>query len=277
MSRSQTDSFLTIASEIPNLPRLAATVSLALLAIAPFASPLVDTDFEPSINSVGNLHNQASTGPNPWTSNFGNVTNTGPTEGLQCAGYSNNMNPGQYHEHSYVDLGAVIIPTGWKLRATVDVYLDPGESMLLTGLAAWSNGHTRELGLGGGRGDGSFYGRDGVNASWSMLGNTSNPPRGGWYNIGLEIEQVSPNTLRTTYLDNGTTFLWNGLQMNTHNDTFGVSNLVSDITLITLNMDGVAHAFNGRYDNFKVEIVPEPTTIALVAAGLIMARARRRR
>jgi hypothetical protein len=242
------------------------TVLFALsISTASFAAPLVDTDFEPPLNVVGNLNGQPSTGPNPWTSLFGVINNGGFFQGTQSAQYGNNMPPSALHDHSYVDLGPVVIPVGQKLRATVDIYMDPSQPSLLTGLAAYANGHSNQLGYFGGRGDGYKLGLDGTNNSTALLGHITNPIDSGWNNVGLEIVQVSPTTLVTTYLFNGVPFLHNGANITTHTDIAGGPNLVSDIALFSMNMDTNTMVGIGYYDNYKVEIVvPEPATALLL-------------
>jgi hypothetical protein len=244
------------------------------VSTASFAAPLVDTDFEPTLNVVGNLNGQPSTGPNPWTSLFGVINNGGFFQGTQSAQYGNNMPPNALHDHSYVDLGPVVIPAGSKLRATVDIYMDPSQPSLLTGLAAYANGHSNQLGYFGGRGDGYKLGLDGTNNSTALLGHITNPIDSGWNNVGLEIEQVSPTTLVTTYLFNGVPFLHNGANITTHTDIAGGPNLVSDIALFSMNMDTNTVVGIGYYDNYKVEIVvPEPATaLLLVMAAALVAR-----
>ena len=233
-----------------------------------FAVPLVDTDFEPPLNTVGNLNGQPSTGPNPWTSLFGVINNGGFFQGTQSAQYGNNMPPNALHDHSYVDLGPVVIPAGSKLRATVDIYMDPSQPFLLTGLAAYANGHSNQLGYFGGRGDGYKLGLDGTNNSTALLGHITNPVDAGWNNIGLEIVQASPTTLVTTYLFNGVPFTHNGISITTHTDIAGGPNLVSDIALFSMNMDTNTAVGIGYYDNYKVEIVvPEPATSLLFVLG----------
>ena len=245
------------------------TVLLALaVTTASFAAPLVDTDFEPPQNVVGNLNGQSSTGPNPWTSLFGVINNAGFFQGSQSAQYGNNMPPNALHDHSYVDLGPVVIPAGSKLRATVDIYMDPSQPLLLTGLAAYANGHSNQLGYFGGRGDGYKLGLDGTNNSTALLGHITNPVDAGWNNVGLEIEQVSATTLVTTYLFNGAPFLHNGANITTHTDIAGGPNIVSDIALFSMNMGTSTQVGIGYYDNYKVEIViPEPATALLLVLG----------
>jgi len=243
------------------------------------AAPLVDTDFEPAANSVGNLNGQYSSGPNPWTSLFGVINNGGFFQDTQSAQYGNYMAPNVLHDHSYVDLGPVVIPAGQKLRATVDVYMDPSQPLLLTGLVAYANGHTNQLGYFGGRGDGYRLGADGTNNTISLLGNIQNPTDAGWRNVGLEIEQVSPTTLVTTYLFEGAPFTHNGMNYTTHIDIAGGPNVLTDIGLFSMGMGSTTEVGIAYYDNFKVEIVPEPTTMVLLAVGLlgVVVKAHRKR
>jgi hypothetical protein len=244
------------------------------VSTASFAAPLVDTDFEPTLNVVGNLNGQPSTGPNPWTSLFGVINNGGFFQGTQSAQYGNNMPPNALHDHSYVDLGPVVIPAGSKLRATVDIYMDPSQPSLLTGLAAYANGHSNQLGYFGGRGDGFRGGLDGANNLSTLVGNIQNPIDSGWNNVGLEIEQVSATTLVTTYLFNGLPFTHNGINITTHIDVAGGPNFVTDIALFSMNMATNTEVGIGYYDNYKVEIVvPEPATaLLLVMAAALVAR-----
>jgi hypothetical protein len=228
----------------------------ALFALAvsttSFAAPLVDTDFEPPLNSVGNLNGQPSTGPNPWTSLFGVINNGGFFLGTQSAQYGNNMPPNALHDHSYVDLGPVVIPPGQKLRATVDIYMDPSQPSLMTGLAAYANGHSNQLGYFGATGGGSKLGLDGTNNSTALLGHITNPVDSGWNNV-------------TTYLFNGAPFMHNGFNITTHTDVAGGPNIVSDIALFSMNMGTSTQVGIGYYDNYKVEIlVPEPATALLL-------------
>ncbi len=232
-----------------------------------FAAPLVDTDFEPLPNFVGNLNGQFSTGPNPWTSTVGVINNGGFFQNTQSAQYGNNMSPNVLHDHSYVDLGPVVIPAGKRLRATVDIYMDPSQPFLLTGLVAYANGHSNQLGYFGGRGDGFKLGLDGTNNSTTLLGHIQNPADGGWNNVGLEIEQVSPTTLVTTYLFNGMIFKHNGAAITTHTDIAGGPNFVTDISLFSMSMGATDTVGIGYYDNYKVEIVPEPATALLFVLG----------
>lgn len=232
-----------------------------------FAAPLVDTDFEPPLNFVGNLNGQASTGPNPWTSLFGVINNGGFFLDTQSAQYGNNMPPNALHDHSYVDLGPVVIPTGAKLRATVDIYMDPSQPLLLTGLAAYANGHSNQLGYFGGRGDGYRLGLDGINNLAVVTGNIANSTHAGWHNIGVEIEQVSPTTLVTQYLFDGVLFTHNGINITTHTDIAGGPNVVSDVALFSMNMGTTTEVGIGYYDNYKVVIVPEPATALLFVLG----------
>jgi hypothetical protein len=243
---------------------------LATSAVS-FAAPLVDTDFEPPLVVVGNLTGQASTGPNPWTSLFGTVTNFGFVLDTQAAHYGNNMPPSALHDHSYVDLGALVIPVGTKLRATVDIYMDPNEPTMLMGLVAYANGHSNQLGYFGGRGDGFKGGADGTNNTINLLGNIHNPVHSGWQNIGLEIEQVSATTLVTTYLFNGELFKHNGFNVTTHTDIAGGPNVVSDVGLFLMNTGANTEVGHGYYDNFWVGIVPEPTTTLLLVLGAAVA------
>jgi hypothetical protein len=241
------------------------------------AAPLVDTDFEPPVNVVGNLNGQASTGPNPWTSLFGVVNNGGFFLDTQSAQYGNNMPPNALHDHSYIDLGPVVIPPGKKLKATVDIYMDPNEPTMLTGLVAYANGHSNQLGYFGGRGDGFKGGLHGADNAAVVLGHIQNPVDSGWNNVGLEIEQVSATTLSTTYLFNGVPFKWDGITLNTHIDTAGNPNLVSDIALFSMNMGPTTEVGHGYYDNLWIAIVPEPSTVmSLVIGGLLIASTRRR-
>jgi hypothetical protein len=242
--------------------------ALAVSTIS-FAAPLVDTDFEPPLNFVGNLNGQFSTGPNPWTSTFGVINNGGFFQGTQSAQYGNNMAPNVVHDHSYVDLGPVVIPTGMKLRATVDIYMDPSQPLLLTGLAAYANGHSNQLGYFGGRGDGFKLGLDGTNNSTALLGHITNPVDAGWNNVGVEIEQASPTTLVTTYLFNGVTFLHNGANITTHTDIAGGPNFVTDISLFSMHMGTNTQVGIGFYDNYRVAIVPEPATSLLFLLGTV--------
>jgi hypothetical protein len=236
-------------------------------ATTALAAPLVDTDFEPSLNVVGNLNGQASTGPNPWTSLFGVINNGGFFQDTQSAQSGNNLPPNALHDHSYVDLGPVVIPAGSKLRATVDVYMDSSEPMMLTGLVAYANGHSNQLGYFGGRGDGYKLGLDGTNNSGSLLGHITNPVDAGWHNVGLEIQQVSATTLVTTYLFDGVLFKHNGFNTTTHTDIAAGPNVVSDIALFSMNMGATTEVGHGYYDNYRVAIVPEPATALLFAFG----------
>jgi len=249
--------------------RASAVLFALVVSTTSFAAPLVDTDFEPLPNVVGNLNGQFSTGPNPWTSTAGVINNGGFFQGTQSAQYGNNMAPNVLHDHSYVDLGPVVIPTGSKLRATVDIYMDPSQPLLWTGLAAYANGHSNQLGYFGGRGDGYRLGLDGTNNSTTLLGNIQNPVDGGWNNVGLEIEQVSATTLVTTYLFNGVPFTHNGFNITTHIDIAGGPNFVTDISLFSMYMGTSTEVGIGFYDNYKVEIVPEPSTFVLAALGVL--------
>ena len=231
------------------------------------AAPLVDADFEPPVTVVGNLNGQASTGPNPWTSLFGVVNNAGFFQDTQSAQYGNNMPPNALHDHSYVDLGPVVIPAGKKLKATVDIYMDPNEPLMLTGLVAYANGHSNQLGYFGGRGDGYKVGLDGTNNTTNLLGYFTNPVDAGWRNIGLEIEQVSPTTLVTTYLFEGQVFKHNGFNTTTHTDIAGGPSFVSDVALFSMNMGSTTEVGHGYYDNYRVAIVPEPATAPCCAVG----------
>ena len=236
-------------------------------ATTALAAPLVNTDFEPPLVNVGNLNGQASTGPNPWTSLFGVVNNAGYFKDTQSAQYGNNMPPNALHDHSYVDLGPVVIPTGKKLKATVDIYMDPSEPLMLTGIVAYANSHTNQLGYFGGRGDGYKLGLHGANNTGTLLGHITNPVDSGWRNIGLEIEQVSPTTLVTTYLFEGGSFTHNGFTTTTHTDIAAGPNVVSDIGLFSMNMDTTTAVGHGYYDNFRVAIVPEPAAALLLVFG----------
>jgi hypothetical protein len=246
------------------------------VATTSFAAPLVDTDFEPPLNVVGNLNGQASTGPNPWTSLFGVINNGGFFLGTQSAQYGNNMPPNALHDHSYVDLGPVVIPPGKKLKATVDIYMDPAEPLMLTGLVAYANGHSNQLGYFGGRGDGFRGGLDGANNLSTLTGNTQNPAHAGWQNVGLEIKQVSPTTLVTTYLFNGVPFTHNGINITTHTDIAAGPNFVSDIALFSMNMGATTEVGHGYYDNYRVAIVPEPGSMTLASLAVFALLWRRR-
>lgn len=244
------------------------TVLLALaVSTNSFAVPLVDTDFEPPLNFVGNLNGQFSTGPNPWTSTAGVINNGGFFLDTQSAQYGNNMAPNVLHDHSYVDLGPVVIPVGMKLRATVDVYMDPAQPSLLMGLAAYANGHSNQLGFFGGSGNGFKGGPHGTNNTATLLGNIHNPMHQGWHNVGLEIEQVSPTTLVTQYLFDGVLFTHNGFTVTTHTDVAGGPNFVTDVSLFSMDMGSNTQVGIGYYDNYRVAIVPEPATTLLFVLG----------
>ena len=108
------------------------------------------------------------------------------------------------------------------------------------------------------------------------FGHITNPVDGGWRNIGLEIEQVSPTTLVTTYLFEGGLFTHNGFTTTTHTDIAAGPNFVSDIALFSMNMGSTTEVGHGYYDNYRVAIVPEPATALLLVAGAAGVCARRR-
>ncbi len=254
------------------------TVLFALAVSATsFAQVLVDTDFEPPTNVVGNLNGQPSTGPAPWTSTAGVINNGGFFLGTQSAQYGNNMAPNVLHDHSYVNLGPVVLLPGRKLRATVDVYMDPAQPNLLMGLAAYANGHTNELGYFGGSGNGFKGGPHGTNNAVTLLGNIHNPMHQGWHNVGLEIEQVSPTTLVTQYLFDGGLFTHNGFTITTHTDIAGGPNFVTDISLFSMNTGPTGEVGIAYYDNYRGAIAPEPGSALLLVLGAATACARLRR
>jgi hypothetical protein len=253
----------------------ACAVLIALAATsASFGQVLVNTDFEPPLNSVGNLNGQPSTGPNPWTSVFGVINNGGFFLETQSAQYGNNMPSNAMHDHSYVDLGPVLLLPGRKLRATVDVYMDPAQPNLLMGLAAYANGHANQLGWFGGQGSGFKGGAHGTNNTATLVGNIHNPVHTGWHNVGLEIEQVSPTTLVTQYLFDGGLFTHNGFTITTHTDIAPIPNFVTDIALFSMNTGGNTEVGIGFYDNYRVAIVPEPGTAVLLVMGAAVMRLR---
>lgn len=243
------------------------------------AAPLVDTGFEPSINALGGLHGQAANGPAPWTSTGATVVNTGPTLGLQSARYSSLLASGAYDHHSRVNLvpsGGIFIPAGWSLKASVDVYNDPNTPEVVTGLSGWANSHTDEHAFFGLSGDGWRLARHGNGPLAPIVGNIANPPDTGWHNIALYVQQTSANTLTTTYsLDGGSPYTHNGFTIATHVGTVGFLNQISDFSLVTYNRGSSSANIMGIYDNFRVELVPEPGSLVVLGLGLALALRRK--
>ncbi len=262
--------------------RLLSLLATCLCAAPSYAIYLVNTDFESSINTLGAVNGQAANGPNPWTSSGAMVVNTGPVLGSQALNYTSTLAPGQFDHHSRVNLtttGGVTIPSGFILKASVDVYSDPNEPAKLAGLSMWSNTHANEHSIFLLEGGFAFAGaRHGTGPIAPILGHVSNPPYSGWHTISLFVTQTSANTLTTTYQLDGNNFTYNGAVYNTHVDTIGLQNQVFDFSLVTLNMGQTSQSVTGIYDNYRVELVPEPATMvaATIGTGCLLGRRRRK-
>lgn len=258
--------------------RCAFGVGFYALSALTFATYIVNTDFE--ANTLGALSGQASTGPNPWLSTGATVVNTGPTLGSQAVNYTSVLAPGAFDHHSRVNLvasGGVTIPSGWILKASVDVFNDFSTPDNFTGLAMWSNSHSVEHSLFGMSGGFAFAGgRHGTGPTAPILGHVANPPYTGWHTISLLVTQTTPNTLTTTYLLDGNPFTYNGAIYNTHVDSVGLSNQAFDFSLVTMNYGSATGAITGIYDNYRVELVPEPASLVAMTAGLAALRRRRK-
>ena len=258
--------------------RLAVAVGLTLVAAPSFAVFLVNTDFE--ANSLGGLNGQASTGPNPWLSSGGTIVNTGPVQGTQAVNYTSVLAAGQFDHHSRVNLassGGVAMQVGWTITASVDVYNEWTTPDNFTGIAMWSNSHSVEHSLFGMSGGFAWtLARHGTGPAAPLLGNASNPPNTGWHTISLVVTQTSVNTLTTTYLLDGNPFTYNGFTYNTHTDTVGLVNQVFDFSLVTMNYGSSTGAITGIYDNYKVEMVPEPASLVALGLGTLGVMRRRR-
>jgi hypothetical protein len=256
-------------------------LATGILAATSHATFIVNTDFESNINTLGAVNGQAANGPNPWTSSGATVVNTGPVLGGQALNYTSTLAPGQFDHHSRVNLatsGGFSFPTGMTLKASVDVYSDPNEPGKLVGLSMWANSHADEHSMFMLEGGFAFAGaRHGTGPLAPILGHVSNPPYSGWQTISLLVTQTSANTLTTTYQLNGNPFTYNGAVYNTHVDTIGTQNLVFDFSLVTWNLGQNAEAVTGIYDNYRVEVVPEPTTMVAATFGILGILGRRRR
>lgn len=241
---------------------------------------LVTTDFEPTVNTLGGLNGQSANGPSPWLALPGAaVVNTGQVLGTQAANFSGTVAAGQTVAHSSVSLvpsGGVTIPVGWTLRAVVDIFPSSATPNDFIGIQAYGNTHADALGFFGVTGGGFTMGLAGT-GSGSEVGNYSNPPNyDQWFQIGIEVTQTSANTLTMNYLFNGTPWSWNGSGTTYYTSTIGVLNEVSDFALVSGNRGLTAATVTGVYDNYRVELVPEPGTMTVLCGGLLLLLWRRR-
>jgi hypothetical protein len=257
--------------------KFAVFAAIALTLVQSVSAAIVVSDnFEGSV--LGNLNGQVppvTVGTTPWTSTQ-TVVNTGPRIGNQAVfATTSNLAAGAFSYHSWVDLvasGNFSIPAGSTLNASVSVFVDGNDTTgSVGGIGGWANTGANTNGvLGVGNNLIVFRNGTGTPASTialpsSITGLTINT--NGWNELSLQVTQVAPDTVTTTYRVNG--FQLPGIS---HTRVIAGGNGVSDFDLFNLNTTSVAATVSNRFDNYLVELtaVPEPTSLGLVAGAMVL-------
>lgn len=251
-------------------------LSMAVSAVAAAqAQVLVSTGFE--ANSVGVLNGQTAGVPRPWQTGAGtSVVNTGPVVGTQAVESSYSLGTGASTSHGWVDLydapaTGIVIPAGKPLVSSVKVYVDSTRATHGAGLAVWSNSGANVNAIVGIFGNGQVFGRNGVGTPGitvvpNLLANLD-----AWNTITIVTFQTDANTLTSTYQLNGV-----GVPGFTHTRTIATGQRVADVDLLSLNGSATTQTVISRYDDYQIEVVPEPATMAGLSLG-VLALLRRRR
>lgn len=152
------------------------------------------------------------------------------------------------------------------LKSSVDIWMDAGVSGATTyglNLYGGAGGTTR---IGGVRAYGSGTRVDVFDGtSWVIAAGATAPP-GQWFNVGMDAVYTSPTSGTLRYYING---LQVGTDQSISLAAHGVR-LYQFATVFPLTSAA-------NFDNYRVETVPEPGTIAALGLGLLASVRRKRR
>lgn len=221
-----------------------------------FSQVIFNENFEGM--TVGNPLNGNVTGGQTWQSDLGNdfviSNNRSSGGGTKSVRVNSNANSTWSWVNLPTPFSGGIQPT---LKGSVDIFMDAGVSGATTyGLNIYggAGGNNR---LGGIRAYGAGTRVDVWDGtSWQISGATA--PTGAWFNVSVLVNYTTPTTGTAKYFINNVQV---GSDVAVTEATHSVR-LYNFATVFPLTAAA-------NFDNYRVEAVPEPATIAILGAGAL--------
>jgi hypothetical protein len=239
----------------------AVSAGVAVMGAA-HATVIFSEDFEsfPIGDLAGNITNGQT-----WTVDTGNEFKVANNRSSGGGTKSARVDSNDSSTYGYLNLPSAFNGSGPNnvLRTSVDIWMDAGLSGATTyGLAVFSGPTTR---IGGIRAYGSGTRvdlHDGAN--WNIAAGATAPP-GQWFTVRVDAVYSSPGNGVLRYFINN-------LQVGADQAITG--------SIASVRLYQFATVFpltsNANYDNFAVEAVPEPASLAALGLGAFLMRRRKK-